>query len=70
MRSDVVVDGTPVAKLDVKMSLVSGELDYQVNSLANVTELYTKDFDLHQTLISQAKHLVNGVREVMDGRYS
>lgn len=34
------------AKLDVKMSLVSGELDYQVNALANVTELYTKDFDL------------------------
>lgn len=46
IRSDVRVDGTPVAQLDVKMSLVSGELNYQVNSLANITEFYTKDFDL------------------------
>jgi hypothetical protein len=46
IRSDVSVDGVPVAKLDVKMSIISGELDYQVNSLANVTEFYTKDFDL------------------------
>jgi hypothetical protein len=46
IRSDVSVDGVPVAKLDVRMSLISGSLDYKVNSLANVTELYTKNFNL------------------------
>jgi hypothetical protein len=46
IRSDVKVDGTPVAKLDVRMSLISGKLDYKINSLTNVSELYTADFDL------------------------
>jgi hypothetical protein len=46
IRSEVKVDGIPVAKLDVRMSLISGKLDYKINSLTNVTELYTADFDL------------------------
>ena len=43
IRSDVKVDGVPVAKLDVKMSMISGKLDYKINSLTNVTELYQKN---------------------------
>ena len=47
IRSDVNVDGIPVAKLDVRMSLISGKLDYKINSLNNVTELYqNKGFTL------------------------
>ena len=46
IRSDVKVDGLPVAKLDVRMSLISGSLDYKINSLTNVTELHTADFNL------------------------
>jgi hypothetical protein len=34
IRSDVKVDGVPVAKLDVKMSMISGKLDYKINSLS------------------------------------
>jgi hypothetical protein len=37
IRSDVKVDGHPVAKLDIRLSFVSGSLNYKVNSLANVT---------------------------------
>lgn len=46
IRSDVKVDGLPVAKLDVRMSLISGSLDYKINSLANVTEFYSKGFNI------------------------
>jgi hypothetical protein len=47
IRSDVKVDGLPVAKLDIRMSMISGKLDYKINSLTNVTELYQKNgFDL------------------------
>jgi hypothetical protein len=46
IKSDVRVDGVPIAKLDVRMSLISGSLDYKINSLTNVTELYTADFNL------------------------
>jgi hypothetical protein len=46
IRSEVKVDGVSVAKLDVRMSLISGSLDYKINSLDNVIELYTTDFDL------------------------
>lgn len=42
IRSDVKVDGVPLAKLDVKMSMISGTLNYKINSLTNVTELYQK----------------------------
>jgi hypothetical protein len=48
IRSDVKVDGQPVAKLDVRLSLIagSGKLDYKINSMSNVTEIYTKGFNL------------------------
>jgi hypothetical protein len=55
IRSDVRLDGHPVAELDVRMSLISGKLDYKINSLTNVTEFYSKRFnavippDTHQT---------------------
>jgi hypothetical protein len=47
IRSDVKVDGLPIAKLDVRMSLISGKLDYKINSpLTNITEFYSKGFNL------------------------
>lgn len=47
IRSEVKVDGLPVAKLDVRMSLISGSLDYKINSpLTNITEFYSKGFNL------------------------
>jgi hypothetical protein len=47
IRSDVKVDGVPVAKLDVKMSRISGKLDYKINSpLTNITEYYSKGFNI------------------------
>jgi hypothetical protein len=49
IRSDVKVDGLPVAKLDVRMSLIpgTGKLDYKINSpLTNVTEFYSKGFNI------------------------
>jgi len=44
--SEVKVDGVPVAKLDVRQSLISGKLDYKINSLTNVTESTSKAFSL------------------------
>ena len=46
IRSEVKVDGLPVAKLDVRMSLISGKLDYKINALTNVTEFYSKGFNI------------------------
>jgi hypothetical protein len=49
IRSDVKVDGLPIAKLDVKQSLIpgSGKLDYKVNSpLNNITDFNSKGFNL------------------------
>jgi hypothetical protein len=46
IKSQVKVDGVPVANLDVRLSLIGGSLDYKKNSLTNVTELYTKGFNL------------------------
>jgi hypothetical protein len=48
IRSEVKVDGVPLAKLDVRMSLIpgSGKLDYKINSpLTNITEFYSKGFN-------------------------
>jgi hypothetical protein len=45
IRSEVKVDGLPVAKLDVRLSLISGKLDYKINALTNVTEFYSKGFN-------------------------
>ena len=44
--SQVKVDGVPIANLDVKLSMIGGSLDYKKNSLANITEIYTKGFNL------------------------
>ena len=46
--SQVKIDGSPVANLDVTQSVVpgSGALDYKVNSLNNVTEFSSKPFSL------------------------
>jgi hypothetical protein len=44
--SQVKVDGVPIANLDVKLSMTGGSLDYKKNSLANITEKYTKGFNL------------------------
>jgi hypothetical protein len=47
IKSDVTVDGHPVAKLDVRLSLISGSLNYKINSpLTNITDFSSKGFDL------------------------
>ena len=46
VTSLVKIDGKPVAKLDVMSSLKSGSLDYKINSVDNVTELYSKGFNI------------------------
>jgi hypothetical protein len=46
IESHVKVDGVPVAYLNVKLSMLSGRLDYRINSIKNVTELYTTGFNL------------------------
>jgi hypothetical protein len=42
----VNIDGSPVAKLDVVSSLMSGLLDYKINSMDNVTDIYSKGFNI------------------------
>jgi hypothetical protein len=54
IRSVVTVDGIPTADLDVKLSSASGSVEYQINSLTNVTELYTRGFNL--TLPADTHH--------------
>jgi hypothetical protein len=46
--SEVKVDGLPVANLDVAQSVNpgSGDIDYQINSINNVTEFSSKPFSL------------------------
>ena len=46
VTSLVKVDGVPVAKLDVVSSMRAGKLDYKINSMENVTELYSKGFNV------------------------
>lgn len=46
IQSQVKVDGVPIANFDVRLSLIDGSLDYKINSINNVTELYTKGFNL------------------------
>ena len=46
IKSQVKVDGVPVANLDVRLSLIGGSLDYKKNAMTNVTELYSKGFNL------------------------
>ena len=54
IRSVVTVDGIPTANLDVKLSSASGSVEYQINSLTNVTELYTGGFNV--TLPADTHH--------------
>lgn len=46
IRAQVKVDSVPIANQDVRLSLTSGSLDYKINSLTNVTELFTKGFNI------------------------
>ena len=46
ITSLVKVDGKPVAKLDVVSSMRGGSLDYKINAMNNVTELYSKGFNI------------------------
>jgi hypothetical protein len=58
--SEVRVDGIPVAKLDVTMSLISGSLDYKTTTLQNVSEIYTKGFNITIPTDSHIPGLVPG----------
>lgn len=44
--SEIKVDDVRVANLNVIMSLNSGKLDYKINTLQNVSEIYSKGFNL------------------------
>ena len=46
IASQVMVDGRRIANLNVKLALdpVSGALNYNKNSLNNITEFYSKGF--------------------------
>jgi hypothetical protein len=46
ITSLVTVDGNPIGKLDVVSSMRGGNLDYKINSMDNVTELYSKGFNV------------------------
>jgi hypothetical protein len=46
VTSLVKVDDTPVAKLDVVSSIKGGALVYQINSIENVTEIFSKGFNI------------------------
>jgi hypothetical protein len=58
--SQVKIDGRPIANLDVVMSLISGSLDYDINSLTNVTEFFSKGFNLTIPEDSQAANSIPG----------
>jgi hypothetical protein len=46
VTSKVKVDGREIAKLDEVSSMKAGKLDYKINSMENVTELYSKGFNV------------------------
>lgn len=46
ITSIVRLDGVPIAKLDVVSSMRAGSLDYKINSMDNVTEVYSKGFNI------------------------
>jgi hypothetical protein len=59
--SEVRVDGIPVADLNVRMSLKpDSTLDYKINSLENVTEIYSKGFNLTIPADTHKAYLVPG----------
>ena len=43
-----------------RMALESGKLDYKINSLTNVTEIYSSGFNI--TLPSDSRLLASGIR--------
>jgi hypothetical protein len=70
IASDVKVDGVPVAKLDVKQSVIpgSGSLEYKINSLTNVTRSTSKVFTLTIPPDTHEANLVPGTdKAVSDG---
>lgn len=46
ITSLVKVDGIPVAKMDVVSRVSSGVLDYKINAMENVSEIYSKGFNI------------------------
>lgn len=59
--SEVKVDDIPVAKLNVRMSLKpDSTLDYKINSLENITEIYSKGFNLTIPTDTHKAYLVPG----------
>lgn len=56
--SKVMVDDRLIADLNVRMALESGKLDYKINSLTNVTEIYSSGFNI--TLPSDSRLLPSG----------
>ena len=46
ITSLIKIDGSPVAKLDVVSSMRGGSLHYKINSMDNITELYSKGFNV------------------------
>jgi hypothetical protein len=60
--AEMEIDGLPATKLDVRLSLISGLLDYKINSLENVSEIYSKGFNLTVPSNPAFKNLVPGER--------
>lgn len=59
--SEVRVDNAPIANLNVRMSLKpDSTLDYRINSLQNVTEIYSKGFNLTIPSDTHKAYLVPG----------
>lgn len=46
VTSLVKVDGVHIGKLDLVSSMPGGNLDYKINSMDNVTEFYSKGFNI------------------------
>ena len=46
VNSKVMVDGVKVAELDESSSIKGGSLDYKINSMKNVTEIYSDGFNI------------------------
>jgi hypothetical protein len=60
IRGEMEVDNLPVAKLDVRMSLISDSLNYKINSIENVSEIYSKGFNLTVPSDTTIPNLVPG----------
>jgi hypothetical protein len=59
--SEVRVDNAPIANLNVRMSLKpDSTIDYRINSLQNVTEIYSKGFNITVPSDTHKAYLVPG----------